>query len=66
MPVCGSWGRRSCLRVSGCLYVLGAGLQVLDFGAWGGGGGLSLRGFEIGRWVNGVGVGVGTLGSPLL
>ena len=43
--------------VAGGLYVLGAGMQLLDFGGIGG--------FEVGRVLNGLGVGVGTLGGPM-
>lgn len=56
IPVCSRWGRRSCLGMSAVLYVVGAVLQLV-------GGGINL--FEVGRLVNGVGVGVGTLVSPM-
>lgn len=58
MPVCSSYGRKAGLRMSALLYVLGAALQVSGYGG--------VRGFEVGRAVNGLGVGVGTLVSPLL
>lgn len=43
--------------MASALYVLGVGLQLLDLGG--------IRGFEIGRVLNGLGVGVGTLGGPM-
>jgi len=42
--------------MAGGLYVLGAGMQLLDIG---------IEGFEVGRALNGLGVGVGTLGGPM-
>jgi MFS family permease len=57
MPFCSKFGRRSCLLFAAVLYVLGAGLQLLDLGGIGG--------FEVGRVLNGLGVGVGTLGGPM-
>lgn len=58
MPVCARWGRKWCLRMSAGLYVLGTCLQLL------GKGGVEV--FELGRWVNGLGVGCGTLVGPML
>ena len=63
MPVCSRLGRKYCLLFSAVLYVLGAGLQLVDFN-WGGMGG-DVRVFESGRFLNGLGVGVGTLVSPM-
>lgn len=57
MPFCSRFGRRSCLILASALYVLGVGLQLLDTGGIGG--------FELGRALNGLGVGVGTLGGPM-
>lgn len=56
IPVCARWGRRMCLALSAILYVLGAALQLS---------GASLITFEIGRAINGLGVGVGTLVGPM-
>ncbi|KAK3062898.1 hypothetical protein LTS18_003128, partial [Coniosporium uncinatum] len=47
MPVCSRWGRRSCLAFSALLYVLGAGLQLIDIKA-------SLAVFDVGRLLNGL------------
>ena len=63
MPVCSRLGRKYCLLFSAVLYVLGAGLQLVDFN-WGGVRG-DVRVFEAGRFLNGLGVGVGTLVSPM-
>lgn len=57
MPVCSRLGRRLCLQFAAVLYVLGAVLQVFSDG--------DLRLFQIGRLINGTGVGVGTLVSPI-
>ena len=57
MPVCSRFGKRLCLQFAAVLYVLGAILQVFSFG--------SLTLFDIGRLVNGMGVGAGTLASPI-
>lgn len=57
MPFCSRFGRKGCLLFSAVLYVLGAALQLCDIGGIGG--------FEIGRALNGLGVGVGTLGGPM-
>ena len=56
MPFCSRFGRKGCLFLAGGLYVCGAGMQLLDFG---------IGGFEVGRALNGLGVGVGTLGGPM-
>jgi len=51
------------------LYVFGALFQLVDFDTFGIGNGDSSDGrlvlFEVGRFVNGVGVGAGTLVSPI-
>jgi MFS family permease len=59
MPVCSRLGRRSCLLFAAALYVLGAVLQLVDFGDG------AIWAFEVGRVLNGLGVGVGTLGGPM-
>lgn len=56
MPVSERWGRRGCLGFAAGLYVLGVGLQLV-------GGPLVV--FEMGRFLNGLGVGCGTLVSPM-
>lgn len=56
IPVCARWGRRSCLAMSAGLYLLGSALQLA-------GSGLVI--FDIGRFVNGLGVGAGTLVGPM-
>lgn len=56
IPVCARWGRRMCLAFSAGLYVAGCSLQL-------GGAGLAM--FEVGRAINGLGVGVGTLVGPM-
>jgi MFS family permease len=61
MPVCSRFGRKRCLSFSALLYVSGAMLQLVDFGGSG-----SLGLFEAGRFLNGLGVGCGTLVSPML
>ena len=58
MPVCSRLGRKSCLLLSSVLYVLGA---VMQLAAPEGNLGL----FEVGRLINGLGVGAGTLASPI-
>jgi MFS family permease len=58
MPVCSRWGRKKCLAFSALLYVLGSGLQLIDLDG-------SLVLFELGRLLNGLGVGAGTLASPM-
>jgi sugar porter (SP) family MFS transporter len=57
MPVCARLGRRLCLQFAAVLYVLGAVLQVFSSG--------DLQVFQVGRLINGMGVGVGTLVSPI-
>jgi MFS family permease len=58
MPVSSSWGRKGCLAFSAALYVLGSTLQLVNVD-----GGLVI--FEVGRLLNGFGVGAGTLASPM-
>jgi MFS family permease len=58
MPVCSRWGRKRCLAFSAGLYVLGSALQLVDING-------SVLVFEAGRLLNGLGVGVGTLVSPM-
>ena len=57
MPVCSRLGRRWCLQFAAVLYVSGALLQVLSSSR--------LVVFEVGRLINGMGVGAGTLVSPI-
>jgi len=61
MPICSRWGRKPCLLFSATLYVAGVILQLCDFGT----GDVALRIFELGRALNGLGVGCGTLVSPM-
>lgn len=61
MPICSKWGRKPCLSFSAGLYVAGAVLQLCNFGN----GRVALRIFELGRALNGLGVGCGTLVSPM-
>lgn len=58
MPICSRFGRRQGLKFAALLYLLGGVLQLLDFGA-------QLGSFEVGRLINGLGVGAGTLVSPI-
>ena len=58
MPVCSRLGRKSCLVFSAGLYVLGSSLQMVNIDG-------SLVIFEAGRLLNGLGVGAGTLCSPM-
>lgn len=58
MPVCSQGGRRRCLSFCSMLYVLGAALQMVSING-------SLRVFDTGRLLNGLGVGAGTLVSPV-
>lgn len=62
IPVCQRWGRKACLNLSAGFYVFGALLQVLELGGGEEGG---LVDFEVGRFFNGLGVGIGTLVTPL-
>jgi len=56
-PVCSGLGRRLCLQFAAVLYIIGAALEVFSCG--------KLWLFDVGRFVNGTGVGVGTLVSPI-
>lgn len=58
MPICSRLGRRRCLQFSSVLYVLGAALQLVDIHG-------NPAVFEVGRLLNGLGVGAGTLVSPM-
>lgn len=57
MPVCARLGRRLCIQFAAVLYVVGAILQLLSAG--------NLLLFQLGRLINGTGVGAGTLVSPI-
>jgi MFS family permease len=56
MPVCTRYGRRRCLQFCAALYVAGASLQLGSQKEWV---------FDLGRCLNGLGVGAGTLVSPM-
>jgi MFS family permease len=58
MPVCSRLGRRRCLSFAALIYVLGAAMQILSVNG-------SLIVFDLGRLLNGIGVGAGTLVSPM-
>jgi MFS family permease len=58
IPICSRHGRKACLVFSAVLYILGTILQTANFGS-------ALWLFEIGRFLNGYGVGAGTLVSPI-
>ena len=58
MPICSKFGRKHCLSFSAALYVLGAALQLISHGG-------DLRVFGAGRLLSGLGVGAGTLVSPM-
>ncbi|KIX09968.1 uncharacterized protein Z518_01049 [Rhinocladiella mackenziei CBS 650.93] len=58
IPICARYGRKMCLTFSAALYVAGTALQVINAGS-------SLGLFEVGRLLNGSGVGAGTLVSPI-
>ena len=60
MPICSRFGRKICLSFAAALYVLGAILQLINLGE-----GHGLVAFDVGRLLNGLGVGAGTLVSPL-
>lgn len=62
IPAASRLGRRSCLGFSAACYVVGAVMQSVEFGLESQS---ALVVFEVGRFVNGVGVGVGTLVSPI-
>ena len=58
MPIGSRWGKKWCLCASSALYTTGAVLQLIDFNA-------SIAAFDVGRLLNGFGVGAGTLASPM-
>jgi MFS family permease len=58
MPVCSRSGRRRCLSFAALIYVLGAAMQISSVNG-------SLILFDFGRFLNGLGVGAGTLVSPM-
>jgi MFS family permease len=58
MPICSRLGRKICLLFSAMLYVLGPAVQLAIANG-------SLAVFEAGRLLNGLGVGAGTLASPI-
>ena len=58
MSVCSQWGRRQYLSFCSTLYVLGAALQMVNING-------SLRVFNAERLLNDLGVGAGTLVSPM-
>jgi MFS family permease len=62
IPACSRLGRRMCLNLSAALYVVGAAMQLVDLDLPAG---RALALFEVGRFVNGLGVGAGTLVSPM-
>lgn len=57
MPIYSRLGRKSCLLYCAVLYIIGTVLQVSGVGG--------INVFDIGRFINGIGVGAGTLVSPL-
>ncbi|RMD40018.1 hypothetical protein DV735_g5097, partial [Chaetothyriales sp. CBS 134920] len=57
VPVCARLGRKPCITFAAGIYVVGAVLQLLNIDG--------LVVFELGRLLNGVGVGAGTLVSPV-
>jgi MFS family permease len=57
MPVYSRLGRKACLLFCAVLYTVGAIIQISGRG--------SIEVFDTGRFVNGIGVGAGTLVSPL-
>lgn len=60
IPVCQRFGRRACLSLSAVAFVVGATLQVIDYDGTG-----QLALFETGRFLNGLGVGTGSLVAPM-
>ncbi len=57
MPIYSKLGRKQCLFFCAALYMIGAVLQISGVGG--------IEVFDTGRFINGVGVGAGTLVSPL-
>ncbi|KAJ9661619.1 hypothetical protein H2198_001795 [Neophaeococcomyces mojaviensis] len=58
VPVCSKYGRKLCIIFSASLYIVGALMQLLDVHNL-------LSVFQLGRLLNGIGTGAGTLVSPL-
>ena len=58
MPVCSRYGRKPTLMISAGLFTFGAALQLWSPGS-------SLGVFDVGRLLNGIGVGFGTLVTPI-
>lgn len=58
MPICSRFGRKPCLLFTAVLYIIGVILQLIDVHS-------KLGIFEAGRLLNGLGVGAGTLVSPI-
>lgn len=58
MPICSRWGRKPCVRISAISCLLGTVVQLIHINA-----GIAV--FNIGRMLNGLGVGIGTLASPM-
>ena len=57
MPIYTQLGRKPCLLFCAVLYTIGAAMQVGNVG--------SIAVFDVGRLINGVGLGAGTLVTPL-
>ena len=60
VPVCSKYGRKVCIAGCAALYVLGAILQAIEVES-----DAALALFQVGRLINGVAVGAGTLVSPV-
>ena len=58
LPLYSRLGRKACLTASALLYIAGACLQLVETGG-------NIFYFDTGRIINGLGVGAGTLVSPL-
>lgn len=58
LPICSKYGRKFCITFSASLYIIGAVLQLVNINS-------SINVFQLGRLINGIGVGAGTLVSPL-
>lgn len=58
MPVCSHLGRQKCLLFCAAIFVVGAALQLVPSGG-------GMVSFDVGRLLNGIGVGAGTLVAPL-
>jgi len=59
IPICSRYGRKPCLMFCAVMYLLGTVLQAVN-ASW-----ASIGVFELGRLLNGFGVGAGTLVSPI-